>query len=106
MSAACRTDLCREGRSPCPTPSACTGLKQTSHGARIDTRAHCSTPTEARPPVCLHRGGLFGLNDAPIEGHPDDGPIAGEWRGLRWAVPATVLLALAASIVWPWGMSS
>lgn len=100
MAAACHTDLCRQGRSPCPTPSACVQLVQAPTSRRI---AGAGSPPNSQAPqwVSLHRGGLYGLNDPA----PDQEPVAG-MPHLWWAYPAAMVLAVIASAIWPLGVAS
>lgn len=103
MTAACRTDLCRQGRSPCPTPSACVGLVQVQgRFEQVNTCAsHQSGPTEG----CPQPMGLFSLHDTPIGATTNDGDVHHEFRCLRWLVPVTVALSVVAAAIQPWGFA-
>lgn len=100
MAAACNGALCRQGRSPCPTPSACVQLVQAHASRRI---AAAGSPPNSQAPdwVCLHRGGLFGLNDPD----PHQEPAAG-MPPLWWAYPVAIAIAAVASALWPMGFAA
>lgn len=101
--AACRTDLCRQGRSPCPTPSACVGLVQLQ--GRLEQVVTCATHKVAPPIDGTQLRGLYGLHDTPIGATTKSGDVHQEARCLRWLVPTIAVLSIAASFVWPWGVA-
>lgn len=103
MSAACRTDLCRQGRSPCPTPSACIGLVQVQ--GRFEQVNTCASHQSGHTSAGTQPRGLYGLHDAPIGATPNSGDVHQEFPCLRWLVPVTVALSVVAAAIWPWGVA-
>lgn len=103
MSPACRTDLCRQGRSPCPTPSACVGLVQLQ--GRLEQVVTSATLKVAPPIDGTQLRGLYGLHDPLIGVTQVNGDVHQEFRCLRWLAPVTVALSLVAAAIWPWGVA-